>query len=448
MLDADLTLLLSRGQFATTMGLHIILAAFALGMSPFLVFLEALWLWRKDRHVLETYRFWLKLFALSVAVGAVSGVIMEFQFGTNWGPFARQTGGVLGPLMFYEVLVAFFLESALTGVMILGMDRIGPKLHFFVTCMVAIGALISAFWILAANSWMHTPTGFIRDAAGNFHPQSWLTILQAPSFPWRFMHMVLAALIATASLVAGVGAWRLIKGLQPASAKNMLSFSLWLLLFLMPLQIVIGDLHGENTLQYQPQKVAAMEGSWHQPPPGEGEPLRLFAIPDQQAQRNRAQIAIPEIASLYLRHDLHSHIKSLSEFPAQDIPHVATVFYAFRVMVGLGLLMLAASLCAAILRFRRRLFDSPLLLKFLVLLTPAGFFAMLAGWVVTETGRQPWTVWGLLRTEHSFSALPSSWVIASFSSILLIYLVAFISGMAYFLHYVNSPQPYKQGEAS
>ncbi|WP_052118462.1 cytochrome ubiquinol oxidase subunit I [Erwinia oleae] len=439
--DADLTLLLSRGQFAVTIGLHIVLAAFALGLAQFLAFFEGMWLWTGDRRYRSLYRFWLKIFALTIAVGTVSGGVMEFQFATNWSELVRRTGGILGPLMLYEVLVAFFMESALAGVMIFGLDRIRPGVHFLVTLLVALGALISAFWILAANSWMQTPTGFTLDAAGILQPESWLTILLAPSFPWRLTHMVLAALLATAFLVAGVGAWRLLKGIEPETARLMLSLAMWLALILMPVQIIIGDLHGENTLEYQPQKVAAMEGNWRRPPQGEGEPLRLFAIPDAEAQRNRAEVAIPDIASLYLRHNLHGHIQSLSEFPKTDLPPVALVFFAFRLMVGLGIIMFAASLAVFLLRLRKRLYGARWLLKSLVLLSPAGFAAMLAGWVVTEVGRQPWAVWGVLRTAQGVSPLPSAWVSASLTAVVIIYAIAFAAGLRYFLHYVASPLP-------
>lgn len=439
--DADFTLLLSRLQFAITIGLHIVLAAFALGLALFLALLEGKWLYHHDKCYLQTYRFWLKVFAYTTAVGAVTGVVMEFQFGTNWGPFAQKTGGIIGPLMFMEVVLAFFLESALAGVMVFGMGRIPAWAHFIITCLVAAGALISAFWILAANSWMQTPTGFTLGYAGQFQPESWLTILRAPSFPWRFMHMVLAALLGTAFLVAGVGAWRLLNNLQKESAKKMISLAMWLAVILMPVQIVIGDLQGENTLKYQPQKVAAMEGSWHRPQPGEGEPVRLFALPDQKAQRNTFEVAVPQLASLYLRHNLTGHIQALSEFPVNDIPHVFTVFMAFRVMVGLGILMLATALTALCLRWQHRLYTSRRLLKCLLFMSPAGFLAMLAGWVVTETGRQPWTVWGLMRTDESFSTLPAGWVIASASGITLIYAFAFITGLRYFLHYIATEVP-------
>lgn len=435
--DAELTLLLSRAQFAVTIGLHIILAGFSFGLSLWLVLLEGVWLWRREQRYLDVYHFWLKIFALNVAVGVVSGVVMEFQFGANWAPFIERVGGLLGPLMFYEVLVAFFLEAGMVGVMMFGMERIGPRLHFMVTVLVAVGALISAFWILAANAWMQTPAGFVLDEQQRFQPQSWLDIIFTPSFPWRLAHMTLAMLIGTAFMVAAVGAWQLLRDVANPRARLMVSIPLWLLVILTPLQAVVGDLHGENTLRHQPQKIAAVEGDWHRPPPGQGEPLRLFALPDAQQQRNRWEVAIPAIGSLYLRHNLTGQIKSLSEFPPQDIPPVAPLFFAFRVMVGLGLLMIAVSLTALTQRLRGRLWQSRWLLKSIVLMGPAGFIALLAGWVVTEVGRQPWTVYGLLRTADSVSPLSFRLVIASGCAILLIYGTVFYIGLRYLLRYAN-----------
>lgn len=435
--DTELTLLLSRAQFAVTVGLHIILAGFSFGLSLWLALLEGLWLWRREQRYLDVYHFWLKIFALNVAVGVVSGVVMEFQFGANWAPFIARVGGLIGPLMFYEVLVAFFLEAGMVGVMMFGMDRIGPRLHFMVTLLVAAGALISAFWILAANAWMQTPAGFVLDEQQRFQPQSWLAIIFTPSFPWRLAHMMLAMVVGTAFMIAAVGAWQLLRDADNPRARLMLSIPLWLLLFLTPLQAVVGDLHGENTLQHQPQKIAAVEGDWHRPPPGEGEPLRLFALPDAQQQRNRMELAIPAIGSLYLRHNLTGQIKSLSEFPPQDLPPVAPLFFAFRMMVGLGLLMIAVSLAALTQRLRGRLWQSRRLLYAIVLTGPAGFIALLAGWVVAELGRQPWTVYGLLRTADSVSPLSSRLLIASGCAILLIYSAVFYIGLRYLLRYAN-----------
>lgn len=445
--DTELMLLLSRGQFAVTIGLHIILAGFSFGLSLWLVALEGVWLWRRQQRYLDLYNFWLKIFALNVAVGVVSGVVMEFQFGTNWAPFITRVGGLIGPLMFYEVLVAFFLEAGMVGVMMFGMERIGPRLHFMVTVLVAVGALISVFWILAANSWMQTPAGFFLDEQQRFQPQSWMAIIFNASFPWRATHMLLAMLIGTAFMVAGTGAWQLLHHSDNDRARLMLTLSLWLLPFLTLTQAVVGDLHGENTLEHQPAKMAAIEGDWQRPPPGEGEPLRLFALPDQQQQRNHWEVAIPHVASLYLRHNLSGQIKSLREFPPEDIPPVAPVFFAFRLMVGLGVLMLTVSLTALIQRLRGRLWQSRWLLTLLVLMGPAGFIALLSGWVVTEMGRQPWTVYGLVRTIDSVSPIPAHLAMTSAGAILLVYGLVFTVGLRYLLRYarkapqVNEPGP-------
>ncbi len=439
--DSDWVLAIARTQFALTMGMHITLAALTLGLAPFLVWFEARWLWGKQQAARDALHFWLTLFSLTVAIGAASGVVMEFQFGTHWARFSQQAGGVIGPLMFYEVLVAFFLESALTGVMLFGFNKIRPGVHFAVTCLVAFGALLSAFWILAANSWMQTPVGFTRDPNGVFLADSWRSLLQAPSFLWRFSHMVVGSLIAVAVMIAGVAAWRLRYFSGEAASRLMLNSALTLLLFAVPLQIVLGDLHGENTRDYQPAKLAAMEGSWHQPAPGEGEPLRLFALPDQQAQRNVLEVTLPALGSLYLRHNLSGHIKSLSEFPADAIPPVLPVFFAFRLMVGLGMIILATTLAANLQRWRGGLTTSGRFLRWLTWLSPAGFIALLSGWVVTEVGRQPWTVYGLLRTAQSVSPLSLSSTLGIFVAVLLIYALTFALGLRYLLRRVKGEMP-------
>lgn len=439
--DSDWVLAIARTQFALTMGMHITLAALTLGLAPFLVWFEARWLWGKQQAARDALHFWLTLFSLTVAIGAASGVVMEFQFGTHWARFSQQAGGVIGPLMFYEVLVAFFLESALTGVMLFGFNKIRPGVHFAVTCLVAFGALLSAFWILAANSWMQTPVGFTRDPNGVFLADSWRSLLQAPSFVWRFSHMVVGSLIAVAVMIAGVAAWRLRHFNGEAASRLMLNSALTLLLFAVPLQIVLGDLHGENTRDYQPAKLAAMEGSWHQPAPGEGEPLRLFALPDQQAQRNILEVTLPALGSLYLHHNLSGHIKSLSEFPADAIPPVLPVFFAFRLMVGLGMIILATTLAANLQRWRGGLTTSGRFLRWLTWLSPAGFIALLSGWVVTEVGRQPWTVYGLLRTAQSVSPLSLSSTLGIFVAVLLIYALTFALGLRYLLRRFKGEMP-------
>ncbi|WP_293770731.1 cytochrome ubiquinol oxidase subunit I [uncultured Pantoea sp.] len=439
--DSDWVLMLARAQFAVTMGMHITLAALTLGLAPFLVWFEARWLWGKQQAARDALHFWLILFSLTVAIGAASGVVMEFQFGTHWAPFSHQVGGVIGPLMFYEVLIAFFLESALTGVMLFGFNKIRPGVHFAVTCLVAIGALFSAFWILAANSWMQTPVGFSRNPQGVFLAESWRSILLAPSFPWRFSHMVVGSLIAVAVLIMGVAAWRLRRFSGEPASRLMLNSALTFLLVAMPLQIVLGDLQGENTRDYQPAKLAAMEGSWHRPAQGEGEPLRLFAIPDQQAQRNHLELSLPDLGSLYLRHNLSGHINSLSDFPADAIPPVLPVFFAFRLMVGLGVLILLTTIAANVQRWRGRLMRSGRLLNGLVWLSPAGFIALLSGWVVTEVGRQPWTVYGLLRTAQSVSPLSLGATLSLFVALLLIYGLVFALGLRYLLRRVKGALP-------
>lgn len=439
MSSQEWVLLIARGQFALTMGMHITLAALTLGLAPFLVWFEARWLWGKRPEARQALQFWIKIFALTVAIGTVSGVVMEFQFGTHWSGLASRAGGVLGPLMLYEVLIAFFLESALTGVMLFGFDRVKPGVHFTVICFVALGAVLSAFWILAANSWMQTPADFHLADDGRLLPDSAWTLLAAPSFGWRFAHMLLASIISVSFLLGGVAAWRLRRRPDEAASRLMLRSALTITLLALPAQIVVGDLHGENTRTWQPAKLAAMEGSWHAPPPGEGEPLRLFAIPDQHAQRNHAELAIPAIGSLYLRHNLTGHIKSLSDFPAEAQPPVLPVFFAFRLMVGCGLLMLVVSLTANLQRWRGRLYHSPRLLRLLTLMSPAGFMALLAGWVVTEMGRQPWTVYGVIRTADSLSPLSLSSTLAIFIAIVLVYTLGFALGLIYLVRQINAP---------
>lgn len=429
----DPALFIARLQFGITIGFHIVLAAFSIGLANFLLVLEGLWLRRKQQIYLDSYKFWLRIFALTVAVGVASGVVMEFEFGTNWGRLATKAGSVIGPLMFYEVMVAFFLEAGFLGIMLFGLNKVGPRLHFFATLMVAVGSLFSAFWILSANSWMQTPAGYSIGADGRFVPEDWLAIIFSPSFPYRFVHMVFAAFLCTAMVVAATGAWHLLRDSRNAGARSMFSMGLWVVAVIGPLQIVAGDLHGLNTLEHQPQKVAAMEGAWDRPPAGQGEPLRLFAIPDMQAQRNHYEVAIPHLGSLYLRHSWTETIKSLEEFPPEDIPPVPVVFFAFRIMVGLGIAMASLGIASLVLRKRGRLYQSRWIQRATLYLAPAGFIAMLSGWVVTEVGRQPYTVYGLLRTADSNSPVSLSFVASSTIGILAVYVMAFGLGLFYLL---------------
>lgn len=424
----DSVLVAARAQFAITISFHIVLAALTIGLANFLMVLEALWLWHGRKIYLDVYLYWLKVFALNVAVGTASGLILEYQFGLNWSRLSTQAGDILGPLMFYEVLAAFFLEAGFLGIMLFGLKKVGPRLHFFSTCAVALGSLISAFWILSANSWMQTPAGYTVGADGRFIADDWWAIIFNPSFPYRLAHMTLAAFLGTATLVAGISAWQLLRRPQNSRARLQFSMALWMVVVLSPLQMMVGDLHGQHSLKVQPQKVAAIEGSWTRPAEGEGEPLRVFAIPDMVEQRNHWELVIPRIGSLYLHHDLTSTIAALDEFPVDEIPPVPIVFFAFRVMVGLGLLMAGVGLASLMLRWRRRLYSTRWMLRGCVLMAPAGFVAMLSGWVVTEVGRQPFTIFGLLRTADSLSSVSRQQVIHSTWIILAFYLVIFFIG--------------------
>ncbi len=438
-MSPETALLLARGQFAFTIGFHIVLAAFTLGLAQFLMVLEGLWLWRKQQVWLSLWRYWSKIFALNVAVGVVTGVVMEFSFGTNWSGLASRTGAVLGPMLYMEVLVAFFLEAGFMGVMLFGMGKVRPWVHFMATSIVALGSFFSAFWILAANSWMQTPDGFVIGAEGRFEPVDWWAAIINPSFPWRMAHMVAAAMLGTACLVAACGAWHLLRDARHPAARHMFSLAMWMLVVMAPLQIVLGDLHGENTRDHQPVKLAAIEGNWNPPPPGEGEPMRLFAIPDMAARRNHYEVAIPDVGSLYLRHNLQGTIHSLNQYPQDTLPWVPLVFWSFRVMVGLGLLMTFAGVAGLVVRLRRRLFYARWLLRLMVLMAPAGFVAMLAGWVVTEAGRQPWTVYGLLRTAESASPVSPSLVLGSLVCIVTVYLALFGLGLWFLLRILSRP---------
>ncbi len=372
-------------------------------------------------------------------MGVVSGVVMSYQFGTNWGVFADKAGPVLGPLMGYEVLTAFFLEAGFLGVMLFGMRRVGRGLHFTATLLVAIGTLISAFWILSVNSWMQTPQGYTIAPDGRFLPDDWFAIIFNPSFPYRFAHMVLATYISVAFVVGAVGAWHLLRDNANQAARTMFSMAMWMAVLVTPAQIAVGDQHGLNTLDYQPAKVAAMEGDWETPPPGQGEPLVLFALPDMRAARNRAAIEVPHAGSLILRHSWNGTIKGLKNFPRSDWPPVPYVFFAFRIMVGLGFLMFFAGLAGLVLRLMGRLYDSRWLHWIMLFMAPAGFMALLAGWTVTETGRQPFTVYGLLRTAQSASPIGAPGVAVSLAAFVVVYLIVYGAGVTFMLRLMARP---------
>jgi cytochrome d ubiquinol oxidase subunit I len=417
---------LARAQFAFTLGFHIVLPAFSIGLASYLMVLEALWL-RTGRQVyLDVFQYWLKIFALSFAMGVVSGLVMSYEFGTNWSGFADKAGPVVGPLMGYEVLTAFFLEAGFLGVMLFGMNRVGRGLHFLATCFVAVGTLTSAFWILSVNSWMQTPQGHILTPDGRFVPGDWVQIIFNPSFPYRLAHMVIASYLSVAFFVGAVGAYHLLRDHQNAAARTMFSMAMWMAVLVAPIQILAGDMHGLNTLEHQPAKVAALEGDFETK---QGQPLILFGWPNMRTETTDYEIAIPHLGALVLRHTWDGSIKGLKEFPPADRPYSPTVFFAFRIMVGLGFLMAAVGLAGLWQRWRGRLYTTAWLQRVMVAMAPAGFIAVLAGWTVTEVGRQPYTVYGLLRTSDSVSPIGLPGVATSLAAFAIVYFIVFGFGL-------------------
>ncbi len=428
-------LLLARIQFGFTISFHIVFPALTIGLASYLAVLEGLWL-RTGRGVyIDLYHFWLKMFAVAFGMGVVSGLVMAYQFGTNWSEFSRFAGGVTGPLLTYEVLTAFFLEAGFLGVMLFGLSRVGPGLHFLSTVAVAIGTLISATWILASNSWMHTPQGHeIID--GRVVPVDWIAVIFNPSFPYRLAHMVTAAFLATALMVGGSAAWHLLRGRDSEPVRVMLSMAMWMLLAAAPLQALIGDAHGLNTLKYQPAKLAAIEAHWENHA-GEGVPLILFGWPDMQAEITRYKIEIPRAGSLLLTHSWEGEIPALKDFPPADRPNSTIVFWTFRVMVGLGFLMIALALLGLALRRGGRIHRSRAFLRFVLLMAPSGLVAILAGWMTTEIGRQPWIIQGLMRTGEGVSAHSATQLGISLTLFIVVYLTVFGAGTAYLLRLIG-----------
>jgi cytochrome bd ubiquinol oxidase subunit I len=447
MSDGELALLLARVQFAFTISFHFIFPAFSIGLASYLMVLEGLWLKTGKSVYFDLFKYWLKIFAIAFAMGVVSGIVMSYQFGTNWSVFSDKAGPVIGPPMQYEVLTAFFLEAGFLGVMLFGMDRVGKAMHFVATCMVALGTAISAFWILSVNSWMHTPVGFSIGPTGQMLPTgSWWDIIFNPSFPYRFAHTVTAAYLTTALVVGAVGAWHLLRDRANAHARKMFSMAMWMVTLVAPLQIVLGDLHGLNTLEHQPQKVMAMEGHFDSHP--EGAPLILFGIPNEAEKRVDYAVEIPKASSLILKHDLNAPMPGLDTIPDDQEPPVAIVFWSFRIMVGLGFLMAALGLFSVIARFRKRLYDWPLLHRWTLVMGPAGFVAVIAGWITTEVGRQPYTVYGVLRTADSVAPLAAPAVATSLIAFVIVYFAVFGIGTWYILKLMHhAPQPHEPGLA-
>jgi cytochrome d ubiquinol oxidase subunit I len=430
-LDGLDAILLARIQFAFTVAFHFIFPAFSIGLASYLAVLEGLWLKTGREVYLNLFKYWLKIFAIAFAMGVVSGIVMSYQFGTNWSVFSDRAGPVIGPLMAYEVMTAFFLEAGFLGVMLFGMEKVGRKLHFVATLAVALGTFISAFWILSVNSWMHTPQGHIIGANGQFLPDDWLKIIFNPSFPYRLVHTVIAAYLTTALVVGAAGAWHLLRDRANPGARKMFSMAMWMVALVAPIQIVAGDLHGLNTLEHQPAKVMAMEGHFESHP--DGAPLILFGIPDQKAAEVRYKVEIPKASSVILKHDPNAELKGLDTIPRENWPPVPIVFWSFRVMVGLGLLMLALGAFSLAERARKRFYESRLLHRFALAMGPAGFVAVIAGWITTEVGRQPFTVYGLMRTAESASPLDAPAVASSLIAFVLVYFAVFGVGVWYIL---------------
>lgn len=441
-----LALLLARAQFAFTVSFHFIFPSFSIGLASYLAVLEGLWLKTGQEKYLDLFNYWIKIFAVAFAMGVVSGIVMSYQFGTNWAVFSDKAGPIIGPLMAYEVLTAFFLEAGFLGVMLFGREKVGPGLHYFATCMVALGTLISATWILSVNSWMQTPTGYAINAAGQFVPKDgWIPIIFNPSFPYRLVHTVIAAYLTTALAVGGVGAWHLLKGRKTPQVRTMFSMAMWMAALVAPIQAFVGDQHGLNTLEHQPVKIMAIEGHFQSHP--DGAPLILFGLPDQDAQTVRYAVAVPKLSSLILKHRLDAPLSGLDTVPRESQPPVAIVFWSFRVMVGLGFAMIGLGLFSLWARWRGTLHDAKWLHRLALLLGPAGFVAVIAGWVTTEVGRQPWVITGLLRTSDASSAIGTPGVAGSLVAFVIVYFSVFAAGGYYIVRLMghapgpNEPEP-------
>jgi len=428
---------LARMQFAFTVSFHIIFPAFSIGLASYLAVLNGLWLYTKEPRFRLLFEYWKKIFAIAFGMGVVSGIVMSYQFGTNWSVFSDKTGPVLGPLMAYEVLSAFFLEAGFLGIMLFGRDRVGPGLHMFATAMVAAGTLMSATWILSVNSWMQTPAGYGINDVGQFVPEDWWAIVFNPSFPYRLVHMSLAAFLTVAFVVGGVGAWHMLRGHKGDATKTMFSMAMWMAVIVTPLQIIAGDLHGINTLEHQPAKVMAMEGHYDSYP--DGAPLYLFGIPNAAEKRIDYAIKIPKLSSLILKHDLNAPLDGLDTIPDDEEPPVYIVFWSFRIMVGLGFTMLLVGFWSLWARYKKRLFDAPRLHLATLLMAPSGFIAVLAGWITTEVGRQPYTVYGVLRTADSLAPVSAPAVAASLIGFIVVYFFVFGAGIFYILRLMSKP---------
>lgn len=441
-MDMD-AVLLARIQFAFTVAFHIIFPSFTIGLAAFIATLLVRWRLTGEEKFHRLARFWTKIFAVSFAMGVVSGIVLSYQFGTNWSRFSEVAGNVMGPLLGYEVLTAFFLEATFLGIMLFGWQKVPPNLHVTAAVLVAVGTSMSAFWILSANSWMHTPTGHeMRD--GVAYPVDWMAIVFNPSFPYRFAHMFTAAYLTTSLVVLSVGARYLTQGRFIDEAKTMVRMGLGMVAVLAPLQLIIGDAHGLNTAQHQPAKVAAMEAHWDGSKPAD---LVLFAWPDEEAETNHFEIAIPNLASFIITHDINGLFKGLKDFKAEELPPVKPVFFAFRVMVGIGMLMIAIGVVGSFLWWRKKVFETSWYLTPLTYAWPLGFIAILAGWWVTETGRQPYVIYGILKTVDAVSPVSFWAVLTSLILFVLVYTSVFSMGILYINKLIEKGPAGKAAEA-
>ena len=427
--------LLARIQFAFTVSFHIVFPAFSIGLASYLAVLNALWLKTRDQTYLDLFLYWKKIFAVAFGMGVVSGIVMSYQFGTNWSVFSEKAGPVIGPLMAYEVMTAFFLEAGFLGIMLFGREKVGEGLHMFATAIVALGTLISATWILSVNSWMQTPAGFLINEQGQFIPDDWWAIVFNPSFPYRLTHMVLAAYLTTAFVVGAVAAWHMLRGKANEGSRRMFSMAMWMAVLVAPMQIFMGDQHGLNTLEHQPVKVMAMEGHFDSHP--NGAPLILFGMPNQEEKRVDYAVEIPKLSSLILKHDLNAPLDGLDTVPDDEEPPVAIVFWSFRIMVAMGFGMLLVGAWALVNRLRGKLYEAPWMHRAALLMGPSGFVAVLAGWVTTEVGRQPYTVYGLLRTSQSLSPVEAPALASSLTLFIIVYFFVFGAGTFYILRLMN-----------
>jgi cytochrome d ubiquinol oxidase subunit I len=428
---SETALLLARWQFAFTVSFHIMFPAISIGLASFLAVLEGLWLKTGKVVYKELFFFWSKIFAVGFGMGVVSGVVMSYEFGTNWAGFSTFAGAVTGPLLAYEVMTAFFLEAGFLGIMLFGWKRVGPKAHFFATLMVATGTLISTFWILSSNSWMQTPQGY-EVIGGRVVPVDWLKIIFNPSFPYRLVHMALAAFIVAAMLVGACAAWHLLRGRRDPGIRKSFSMALWMILVVVPIQIAAGDAHGLNTREHQPAKIAAIEGLWETEHGGTS--LNLIGWPDMENETTHFAVKVPHLGSLILTHTWNGEIQGLKSFPREDRPNSTIVFWSFRIMVGMGLLMLLLAVLGLLLRRNARLYEARWFQRFALFMGPSGLIALLAGWITTEAGRQPWVVYGVMRTRDAVSpTLTVDQVGTSLMIFIMVYFLVFGTGIYYML---------------